>query len=365
MKVRPKMVLCFSLIFVVAFVTSSYLAHITIESSLLGSGLSKMQTASVLNKVGTSVGIASIAIGTVAILAMFWVSSRIAFPIRQLDSKLKSQHVGRKLRKIEIKRNSIDQDDEINEVIYTINSMINQINALEEETDNSLAIITHELKTPLASILGFSQLLQKPEKMGEITPKQEKALKIINRNVSNLKVMITDILEYHKLNLDKMVFLYTYVDVANLLEKLIINHQIYMHEKQIEFLYSISEKIFTKTDRERIELVFNHLILNAVDFVPQKEGKIEIGAKIKDGEIIFYVRDNGKGIPIEIQEELFEKALPDKTISRIHGGTGLGLAICKGIINGLGGKIWAISGPSKGTVFYFTIPQVGENEKIG
>jgi len=364
MKVRPKMVLCFSLIFVVAFVTSSYLAHFTIESSLLGSGLSNMQTASILNEVGTSVGIASIAIGTVAILAMFWVSSRIAFPIRQLDSKLKSQHVGGKLRKIEIKRNRIDKDDEISEVIYTINSMINQINALEEKTDNSLAIITHELKTPLASILGFSQLLQKPEKMGEITPKQEKALKIINRNVSNLKVMITDILEYHKLNLEKMIFAYTYVDVTELLEKLLNNHQKYMHEKQIEFLYSVPEKIVTKTDRERIELVFDHLILNAVDFVPQKDGKIEIGAKIKEGEIIFYVKDNGKGIPVEIQEELFEKALPDKTISRIHGGTGLGLAICKGIINGLGGKIWAISGQGKGTVFYFTIPKVGENEKI-
>jgi len=363
-KIRPKMLLCFSLIFVVAFVTSSYLAHITIESSLLSSGLSNMQTESVLNEVGTSVGIASAVIGIVAILTMFWVSSRIAFPIKQLDSKLKSQHVGQKLRNIEIKRNSIDKDDEISEVIYTINSMINQINDLEEETDNSLAIVTHELKTPLTSILGFSQLLQKPEKMGEITPKQEKALKIINRNVSNLKVMITDILEYHKLNLEKMIFTYTYVDVAQLLEKLLKNYQKYMYKKQIEFLYSVSEKIFTKTDRERIELVFDHMILNAVDFVPQKGGKIEIGAQSKEGEIIFHVKDNGKGIPVEIQEELFEKALPDRTISRVHGGTGLGLVICKGIINGLGGKIWAISGKGEGTVFYFTIPKVGENEKI-
>ena len=364
MKVRPKIVLCFSLIFVVAFVTSSYLAHVTIESSLLSSGMSNIQTASILNEVGTSVGIASAIIGIVAIFTMFWVSSRIAFPIKQLDSKLKSQHVGKKLRNIEIKRNRIDRDDEISEVIYTINSMINQINDLEEEEDNSLAILTHELKTPLASILGFSQLLQKSEKMGEITPKQKKVLEIINRNVTNLKVMITDILEYHKLDLKKMIFAYTYVDVTKLLEKLLNNYQKYMHEKQIEFLYSVPEKIFTKTDRERIVLVFDHLILNAVDFVPQKEGRIEIGAQSKGKEIIFYVRDNGMGIPVEIQKELFEKALPDKTISRVHGGTGLGLAICKGIIKGLGGKIWAVSRQGKGTTFYFTIPKLGENEKI-
>jgi len=361
MKIRPKILLSFSLIFVTAFIISSYLAHITIESSLHSSGLSNMQTASVLNEVGTSVGIASAVIAIVAILTMFWVSSRLAFPIKQLDSKLKSQHVGEKLRNIEIKRNSIDRDDEISEMIYTINSMINQINDLEEETDNSLAILTHELKTPLASILGFSQLLQKPEKMGEITPKQEKVFKIITRNVANLKVMITDILEYHKLNLDKMIFAYTYVDVTKLLEKLLNNYQKYMYGKQIEFLYSVSEKIFTKTDRERIELVFDHLILNAVDFVPQKGGKIEIGAQSKEDEITFYVKDNGKGIPVEIQEELFEKTLPDKTISRIHGGTGLGLAICKAIIKGLGGRIWVESEQGKGTVFYFTIPKV---EKI-
>ncbi len=156
MKIRPKIILCFSLIFVATFVTSSYISHITIESSLLSSGLSNMQTASVLNEVGTSVGIASAVIGIIAILTMFLVSSRIASPIKQLDSKLKSQHVGQKLRNIEIKRSSIDQDDEISEVIYTINTMINQINHLEEKTDDSLAIVTHELKTPLASILGFS-----------------------------------------------------------------------------------------------------------------------------------------------------------------------------------------------------------------
>jgi len=364
MKIRPKIILCFSLIFVVAFIISSYLAHITIESSLLGSGLSDMQTVSVLNEVGTSVGIASAVIGIIAMFTMFWVSSRIAFPIKQLDLQLRSQHVGKKLRNIKIARNQIDRDDEISEVIYTINSMINQINDLEEEEDNSLAIITHELKTPLASILGFSQLLQKPEKMGEITPKQGKVLEIINRNVTNLKDMITDILEYQKLDLEKITFAYTYVDVSKLFEKLLNNYQKHMHEKQIEFRYSPSAKIFTKTDRDRIEQVFNHLILNAVDFVPQKEGRIEIGAKSKDMEIIFYVKDNGIGIPVEKQQELFKKNPPDKIISRSHGGTGLGLAICKGIIKGLGGKIWVESEQGKGTTFYFTIPKLGENEKI-
>jgi len=364
MKIRPKLILTFSIIFVVAFTGSSYVAHFTIDSSLQGTELSNEQTTSILNEIGASIGIASVAIGTAAILVVLWVSSRIANPISSLSEKLKAQRQDQKLRNIEIKRNRIDQDDEINDVIYTINSMINQINELEEEKDDRLAVITHELKTPLSAILGFAQVMQKPKVMGELNPKQEKALKIINKNVTNLKVMIADLLDYHKLDLNKMRYEYAYVDIPKLLEKLLDTHQKYMQEKQIEYLISTPGKIFTKTDRERLEHVFDHLILNAVDFVPQKGGKIEIGAQTKDGEILCYVKDNGIGIPVEKQEDLFKKPPPDRTITRTHGGRGLGLPVCKGIINGLGGKIWIESEQAKGSIFYFTIPIRGKNEKI-
>ncbi len=364
MKVRPKIVLCFTLIFVVTFSASSYLAHTTIQSSLLNSGLSDMQTASVLNEVGTLVGIASLTIGMGAILTMLWVSSRIVSPIKQLDSQLKLQQLGKKLKNIEISRNRIDQDDEIHEVIYTINSIINQINDLEEKKDDSLAVITHELKTPLSAILGFSQVMQKPKVMGELNPKQQKALEIINKNVTNLKIMIADILDFHKLDLNKMRYEYAYVDITKLLTKLFDNHKKYMDERQIEFLYSSTGKISTKTDRDRLEHVFDHLILNAVDFVAQIGGKIEFGGQSKDGEIIFFVKDNGFGISVEKQKGLFNKPPPDRTITRIHGGTALGLSICKGIVNGLGGKIWVESKLDKGTKFYFTIPIRGKDDII-
>ena len=333
-----------------------------IESSLLNSGLSDIQTTLVLNEVGNLIGIASIAIGIGAILTMFWVSSRIASPIKQLDFQLRSQQIGKKLKNIEISRSQIDQDDEVNEVIYTINSIINQINELENKKDESLAILTHELKTPLASMLGFAQVLQKPKILGELNPKQVKAIKIINKNVTNLKVMITDILDFQKLDLNKMRFEYTNFPITRLLEKLLDTHLTYMQEKQIEYQYLSPGKIFAKSDKDKLEHVFDHLILNAVDFLPQKGGKIEFGAKTKDEEIFFYVKDNGTGVSIEKQKELFKKSQPDKTINRTHGGTGLGLPLCKGIINGLGGKMWVESEPDKGSIFYFTIP-IGEEKE--
>jgi len=359
MKLRPKLILTFSMIFVIAFVILSYNAHTTLEASLLSSGLSDERVASILSEVGISTLIISTIIGTGAVLLVFWVSSRIALPIRKLDSNLKSQRVGQLLKNIEIERNSIDKDDEISEVVHTINLMINHLNKLEQKKEELLAIVTHELKTPLASMLGHAQVLQKPKILGDLNPKQEKVIKIINRNVYDLKKMIVDVLDSQKLDLEKMRFEYTYVDVTKLMEDCESHYQNPLREKQIQFVNSTKEKISVTTDRIRLLQVFDHLILNAIDFVPNEGGKIEIAAQTKDDDVIFYVKDNGIGISHERQKDLFKKFLEsDTSIGRRHGGTSLGLSICKGIINKLEGKIWVESEPDKGATFYFSIPKM-------
>jgi len=319
--------------------------------------LSEVQVASILNEIGISTLIISTIIGIGAVLVVFWVSSRIALPLRKLDSNLKSQRVGQLLRNIEIERSGIDKDDEINEVTHTINLMINRLNKLELKKEELLAIITHELKTPLSSMLGFAQMLDMQMITGTLNPNQQKSVKIINRNVSDLKKMIVDLLDSQKIDLEKMRFEYTYVDVTKLMEELGSHFENLLQEKQIQFVTSTKEKISLTTDRARLQQVFEHLILNAIDFVPNEGGKIEIASQTKDDDIIFYVRDNGIGISSEGQKDIFKKRL-DKSITRTHGGTGLGLSICKGIINGLEGKIWVESVPNKGTTFYFSIPKM-------
>ena len=361
MKLRIKIILTFSMIFIIAFATLSYNAHTTIESSLLSAGLSDELVASILSEVGISTLILSTIIGIGTILVVFWVSSRIALPLRKLDSQLKSQHVGHLLRNIEIERSSIDKDDEISEVVQIINSMINRLNKLELKTQELLAVITHELKTPLAAILGHAQVLQRPKMMGELNPKQQKAIKIINRNVTELKTMIIDLLDSQKLDLEKMRFEYTHVDVSKLMEECESHYQNLLQKKQIQFVNSTKEKIFVTTDRVRLLQVFDHLILNAIDFVPKENGKIEICVQEADDSVLFFVKDNGIGISSERQKVIFEKFYElNAQISRRHGGTELGLYICKGIIKGLEGKMWVESEPGKGTAFYFNIPNIRE-----
>jgi len=364
MKVRPKLVLTFSMIFVVAFAASSYIAHTNMESSLINSGLSGEQAAPILDEIGTSIGIASAAIGASAILVVMWVSSRIASPITELSEKLKAQRMDQKLRNIDIKRNTIDKDDEINEVIYTINSMIHRLNELEERKDTFLSMVTHELKTPASVIIGFSKLLLKPGMTGELNPDQIKSIETVKRNATRLESLIGDLLDSRKLDLNKMKFAYADVDITKLLEYIQTSNANIMQEKQIQFVNSTKETIFATTDGSRLEQVFTNLIRNSVDFVPDSGGLIEVNARGEGNKILCYVKDNGIGIPKEKLSDLFNRFYQvDSSLRRRHGGTGLGLSICKGIVNGLGGKIWVESEAGKGSTFYFEIPKIREEGK--
>jgi signal transduction histidine kinase len=120
-----------------------------------------------------------------------------------------------------------------------------------------------------------------------------------------------------------------------------------------------------KSDTPRLSQVFSNLINNSIDFIPENKGIIEINAQNKKDKVLFSVKDNGMGMTLETQKSLFQKFYQaDTSIRRKHGGSGLGLAICKGIVEGLGGKIWLESEVGKGTTFFFTIPRGTLDENI-
>ena len=104
--------------------------------------------------------------------------------------------------------------------------------------------------------------------------------------------------------------------------------------------------------------MFSNLIKNSIGFVSSNTGNITIGAKDSFNDIEFFVQDKGIGISAENQNELFKKFYQvDTSTSRKRGGSGLGLAICKGIVEGLKGKIWVISEENVQTTFFFKIPK--------
>ena len=113
-----------------------------------------------------------------------------------------------------------------------------------------------------------------------------------------------------------------------------------------------------KGDEEKINEIFTNMVLNAIDFVPEK-GKIGIHETESDDMVLFSIKDDGIGIPKNKIGNMFKKFYQaDTTATRKHGGSGLGLAICKGFVEGIGGKIWVESEVNKGTTFFFTLPKV-------
>jgi signal transduction histidine kinase len=130
-----------------------------------------------------------------------------------------------------------------------------------------------------------------------------------------------------------------------------------MKEKKIDFVDSSTAKKSLTSDKALLNKVFFNLIQNAIDFVPTKEGRIEIGAKEEGDSIVFYVKDNGIGIMEKKKDFVFKKFYQvDITFKRKYGGSGFGLVICKGIVENLGGKIWFDTKEGEGTTFFFSIP---------
>ena len=114
-----------------------------------------------------------------------------------------------------------------------------------------------------------------------------------------------------------------------------------MVQKKIEFTKSIQPELTIKADKSVLAEVFANLVENAVAFVPDTGGKIQITGKSEDGFVQFSVVDNGPGIPKDSIDSLFKKFYQlDTSHTRKHGGSGLGLTICRGYVEGKDGKIW-------------------------
>ena len=110
-------------------------------------------------------------------------------------------------------------------------------------------------------------------------------------------------------------------------------------------------------DRDRLIQVFTNLLANAIKFSPPGGGTIWLDAEASLSEVVFRVRDEGRGIPAEKLERIFERfAQVDAGDTRERGGTGLGLSICRAIVNNHGGQIWAESTPGVGTTMCVALP---------
>ncbi len=229
-----------------------------------------------------------------------------------------------------------------------------------------ISTVSHELRTPLTSISeGVNLILDRV--LGEVTPRQEEFLKIVDRNVKRLTYMVSDLLDFSTLESGKANLTRSCCHLRRLLVEVTHSRESQFLEKKIRFSTEIPLNLFPVfIDSGRILQVVHHLLDNALRFTPES-GRVVVSADLcQSGEWgiwqeMPYVRvtisDTGGGLSKSEQEKLF---VTFQQINRQVGpgsqGIGLGLVICHEIIERHGGRIWAESEIGKGSRFSFTVP---------
>ena len=223
--------------------------------------------------------------------------------------------------------------------------------------DEFSAMVTHELHTPLVPILVYCKMF-KTSMLGNMNEEQANAIKVIEKNAKRLETLISDIMDVRKLDLDQLKFKIDDLSLDEFFSNLDSDYREVLENKRCLFTTNLYAKnLVIKTDNLRLRQCFDNIIGNAIKFIPENKGKIEIGCIKENNNLVFYVKDNGIGILPEKQKNLFQKFYQiDTSERRSMGGTGLGLAISKGIVEKLGGTISVESDGKTGSTFFIQLP---------
>ena len=212
-----------------------------------------------------------------------------------------------------------------------------------------LSNMSHEIRTPLNAIVGFSELLTQTEDPKE----KEEFMAVISRNNELLLQLINDILDLSKIEANTLEFVYSNVDINEMLGNMQLSNSHKVDPGQdvkIYFTPQLDDCVI-HSEKNRLQQVLLNLINNALKFTEQ--GSITIGYELVQEGMRFFVTDTGRGIPEEKQRDIFKRFVK---LDSFANGTGLGLAICQTIIQKLGGKIGVESEEGKGSTFWFTLP---------
>ncbi len=220
-----------------------------------------------------------------------------------------------------------------------------------------LANMSHEIRTPMNSIIGFTSLML--DENEPLSPEQRENLEIIRTNGDALLTIINDVLDFSKMESDKVVLEGCQFNLRQCVEESQDLVALKASEKGLNLAYTIDKKVPETIvgDFGRLRQVLGNLLSNAVKFTDKGEVVLSVSVPAdKTNEIHFVIRDTGIGIPQSNMHHLFQSfSQMEPSTARLYGGTGLGLAISKRLVEMMGGRIWVESEEGKGSIFYFTI----------
>lgn len=247
---------------------------------------------------------------------------------------------------------------------------VEQLQQLDRLKSRFLSMASHELKTPLTSISGLSQVLLRRmrRRLDQGRPSQNEwveeqrghvsRLELLNSQTARLGRLIDELLDVSRIESGKLDFHWESIDLGSLVRAVAERLQLTTAQHTIEVDMDGVPGVDLIADRDHLEQVLDNLVSNAIKFSPDG-GTIRVAVRDNGSTVVLSVEDAGVGIPqgqLDAIFGLFYQA--EDPVSRKTGGMGLGLYISKEIVGRHGGKIWAESVPQKGSTFKVALPKV-------
>ena len=260
-------------------------------------------------------------------------------------------------------RVTVQSHDEIEEVARAFNAMAEQIERsvvrahdLEQTRKELISAVSHDLRTPLASIRVMVESMS--DGVVDDAETIERYLRITLSEVEHLSQLVNDLFDLSQVDSGALEMHMESASVQDLISDTLEAMSVQATANRLVLHGSVDGLLVPVVmDTQRIQRVLYNLVQNAMRHTPP-DGTIDIRASDKGAEVQVEVVDTGEGIAETDLRRLFERWYrPDQSRSRSSGGTGLGLSIAKGIVEAHGGRIWAESVMGKGSTFRFTLPK--------
>jgi two-component system NtrC family sensor kinase len=235
---------------------------------------------------------------------------------------------------------------------------ITQIKELDRVRAEFLATVSHDLRSPLATIRGYVDLL---EKVGPVTDQQREFLEKIRRSIVHLTALVSDLVELGRIEAGVELEMEPF-HLESIIDAVVDGYRQIAAEKGLTLKWELTPLPLIRGNPHRLRRVMENLLSNAVKY-NREGGWIDVSAECQEGYIVVRVADSGIGIPPEDLPHIFDRFYRvQRPETEDIEGTGLGLSIVKSIVEKHGGRVWVESRPGEGTTFTLLLPAMEQQE---